>query len=806
MRARHRRLEWLALGAGLLLVGALLGVSLFDEHEYADARERDRLSVQAQVIAANLGHQLEGVNFALAAMRDDFLAATSESAGLEVSRRLQVLSDAMPSVRTMIVTDSQGTVLASDRGVLIGMNFSQREYFTIARADANPDTLYVSPPFETVLGVYSINLARVLIDAKGAFAGIVAATLDPHYFDTLLRSVLYAPDMWASLAHQDGKVFLFAPPNNKALGLDLDKPGSFRNRHLATGQVATVMTGTVYATGEERMMARRIVSHAGLAMDKTLAIAASRDLATIFLPWRQRVVAYGLLWVLLAAAASFGLFVFQSRREKQDRQASEHRREQRESAERLELAVAGADLGLWEWHVRSDEAAFNARWCARIGYSPDELARNASTWRDRIHPDDWPELQANLERHLEGATPFYHSEHRIRHKDGHWVWVLGRGKVVERDASGAPVRMAGTQMDITERKLAEQDLRASEAQFRTLAEEDLAGVVIIQDARFKYVNPAMTGMIGYTRAELLEARTVLEFVIEDDRALVADKLGLRESGEVQSAHYYFRCRRKNGSIADLEALGTSIPFDGRFAVMSTVLDITDRTEAEKERQHVAAQLRNAYRRLAQAQEAERRAVAKELHDEVGQNLSALNLNLHSIRRELPDELRTSLHGRLEDSLILLDETVARVRSVMGSLRPPMLDEYGLHATLRWLAHETAQRSGIACTLSGTELAARLPSDVEATLLRIAQEALMNAVKYSKASEIRIALSATQHFAEMEIADDGVGFLLSDQNVRVAKPTWGLLTMRERADSLRGKLSVESAAGGGTRVVAQIPLA
>ena len=138
------------------------------------------------------------------------------------------------------------------------------------------------------------------------------------------------------------------------------------------------------------------------------------------------------------------------------------------------------------------------------------------------------------------------------------------------------------------RKQAAEALRASEAKFRSLAEEDLAGVVIIQDGRFKYVNPAIARMLGYSREELLGASSVLEVVADEDRTLVRENLRRRQDGEVRSMGYTFRARNKDGSPVYLEVFGTRIPFECRFAVMATVLDITDRKQAEETQAKLAA--------------------------------------------------------------------------------------------------------------------------------------------------------------------------------------------------------------------------
>lgn len=123
-----------------------------------------------------------------------------------------------------------------------------------------------------------------------------------------------------------------------------------------------------------------------------------------------------------------------------------------EARQRLELALAGSDLGMWDWDIPSGRVSFNARWGEMLGYAPEELVPSLDTWKRLVHPDDWPGVNEVLQAHLSGEQPIYESEHRLRHKDGHWVWVLDRGKVVAWDAEGQPLRAAGTHLDISDRK------------------------------------------------------------------------------------------------------------------------------------------------------------------------------------------------------------------------------------------------------------------------------------------------------------------------------------------------------------------
>lgn len=127
--------------------------------------------------------------------------------------------------------------------------------------------------------------------------------------------------------------------------------------------------------------------------------------------------------------------------------------------ERHRLALEGGGLGTWDWNILSGEVQFNERWAEILGYTLDEIEPNVETWKRLLHPDDAPRVYAVLEEHLAGRTPRYDTEHRLRHKDGHWVWVLDKGRVIERDLDGRPLRASGTHLDITDRKRTDEELR-----------------------------------------------------------------------------------------------------------------------------------------------------------------------------------------------------------------------------------------------------------------------------------------------------------------------------------------------------------
>lgn len=130
----------------------------------------------------------------------------------------------------------------------------------------------------------------------------------------------------------------------------------------------------------------------------------------------------------------------------------------RASEERLAMVIKGSNDGIWDWNVVTNEVYFSPRWKAMLGYDDDEIENNFAAWQSLIHPDDLDRASQVVSDYFEGKIPSYQLEHRLRHKDGSYRWILARG-VAARDNTGRPLRMAGSHVDLTDLKLAEQELR-----------------------------------------------------------------------------------------------------------------------------------------------------------------------------------------------------------------------------------------------------------------------------------------------------------------------------------------------------------
>jgi signal transduction histidine kinase len=208
-------------------------------------------------------------------------------------------------------------------------------------------------------------------------------------------------------------------------------------------------------------------------------------------------------------------------------------------------------------------------------------------------------------------------------------------------------------------------------------------------------------------------------------------------------------------------------------------------------------------RLVEVQETERRSIARELHDEIGQSLTVAEMNLQSA---LQSSKQVNLNRRLEASIEAVERVLEQVHDLSLNLRPSMLDDLGLEPALRWYANRQAALTGLRVRFKSDRLDHRFEPSIETECFRIAQEALNNAAKHSKATEVNVELRKNGEQLHLRVRDDGVGFDVADLREKAVRgASLGLLSMQERATLAGGGLEFNSGPGQGTEVHAWFPL-
>jgi PAS domain S-box-containing protein len=246
-----------------------------------------------------------------------------------------------------------------------------------------------------------------------------------------------------------------------------------------------------------------------------------------------------------------------------------------ESEARLRLAVESSNTGLWDWNLVTNEVHFSAIWKKQIGYEDHEIPNIFGEWRSRVHPEDRDRALKTINDYIAAPWPNYENEFRFRHKDGSYRWILAKAALI-RNADGQVTRMLGSHLDITERKLAEQALRASEERSRKLFDYAPDGI-LITDAQSYYLdaNAGMCRMLGYTRGEMTGMRAS-QFAAQIEATSIGSVLETLKGDA--DYHREWQLRRKDGSTFAAEVMATKMP-DGNLLAM--VRDITERKHAEE---------------------------------------------------------------------------------------------------------------------------------------------------------------------------------------------------------------------------------
>lgn len=461
---------------------------------------------------------------------------------------------------------------------------------------------------------------------------------------------------------------------------------------------------------------------------------------------------------------------------------------------------------LYKYSAREGGIYYSPRVGDVLGYTPEYLLEHAMCWHDSIHPSDLARVDLAIEALFAGTG--FDIEYRIQDIHGEWHWFHDRNMDIRRQ--GKDVIVEGLVMDITERKQAEDALKKSNDKFRALVETTHDFVwEITADGTYTYCSPQTIDILGYNPEELL-GRRPFDLMPEEERERV-EKVFTACVDQYGPINALLNINlAKDGREVILETSGR--PFfnlDGKLQGYRGVdRDITERTQAEKDRQNSEKRLRALSNHLLLVREEEKERIAREIHDELGGQLTAIKLDADWLQEKL-DNAPCETAARVAD---MADSVLATIRRIVTELRPTLLDDMGLRAALDWQLGEFEKRTGIECKFldASCEYCSEwgkcantvFSPQVSIVLFRIVQEALTNVSRYANASRVDLQCQVADKSVIFTIRDNGVGF---DAAVIEKPSSHGIRGMFERAGSMGGSLQVISKRNVGTTIKISLPI-
>jgi PAS domain S-box-containing protein len=470
----------------------------------------------------------------------------------------------------------------------------------------------------------------------------------------------------------------------------------------------------------------------------------------------------------------------------------------RTSEERLRLAQQAAGIGAFERNVRTGVVT-----CTDLepmyGLQPGTLdGKTTAFFQNLIHPDDRARVMDLVDRALKMGQQTT-GEWRVVWPDGSIHWIAGRWQVF-MDESGAPSRVFGVNMDVTERKRTEEALRESENKLRLLLDSTAEAIYGVDlEHRCTFCNPACLRALGYECLDEVLGKnmhSLIHHTRADGARYPAEECGVHRvtrTGEgVHAEDEMFW--RANGTSFHVEYW--SYPQRRAQEVVGAVVAFVDITE----RKLAEAALSTVTRKLIDAVEQERARIARELHDDISQRLALLTIELELLRETSPD-LPPEARSRIGELRNQSAEIATDIQSLSHELHSAKLQYLGIVAAMRGFCQECAEQQKVEIDFKAHDVPSPLSPEISLCLFRVAQEALHNSAKHSGVQHFEVRLWGTSDEIHFTVRDSGMGF---DREAAKNSRGLGLISMEERLKVLNGALSIDSQPKRGTTIHARVP--
>jgi PAS domain S-box-containing protein len=463
--------------------------------------------------------------------------------------------------------------------------------------------------------------------------------------------------------------------------------------------------------------------------------------------------------------------------------------------QRYEWVSKATSQAIWQWDIGSDMCFwYGENYQKLFGYGVVNEYEPCKQWRENLLPVDADRI---INTHLEAVhnnKEYWSDTYWFRKANGEYAFVQDRAFIV-RDANGKALRMIGAMDDITARKKAEEALALSENWYRLLFNQGPIPQIIFETGtlQIKQVNEAALLLYGYSIDEFLDM-TLLDIKPIKDHEPSRNNVDLAsKSGRTYKGTWIHLNKKGEEMIVDV--VSTGIIYEGREALLATMIDITEKVRLEEKILNLKLEEQKKISKATiQGQEKERELIGAELHDNINQVLTTTKLYLEIAYEK--EEYRMDLIQKSKQNII---NTINEIRFLCKMLIPSAIKDVGLSDSIQDLieSYKLTQKFKIHFTHKGCFN--ELPRDFKVNLFRIIQEQLNNIAKYSEASNVWMELSIDKTVS-LIIRDDGKGFDPATKSNGV-----GLLNIKYRTELYDGTVRIISAEGQGCTLGLEFPM-
>lgn len=456
---------------------------------------------------------------------------------------------------------------------------------------------------------------------------------------------------------------------------------------------------------------------------------------------------------------------------------------------RFEMIAKSTTDVLYEWHLQSGEIWWSEGWQTRFGYPEKDIELSFEWWSDKIHPEDKMRVISSTRKAIENNENHWSATYRFKNGQDKYSHVIDRGYFL-KDKEGKNEYMVGTISDITDEVKTQEELRASEQQYRLLYKQSPIPMFIYDQETLKIssVNQAAIEKYGYSEDEFLNM-TILDIRPEKDVEAVK-RLISKSKNEIRAHGKDWVHLTKSGKELIVKITSSVINYRNKKQRLVIAHDISEQREAEE----------RALSAIIEGEERERQRIAKELHDGLGQYLSASNMNLKSVYEDL-ENIPESLKSTFKTGLHFLDHAISETRSISQNLMPKAIQDYRLGMAVESLINQLRKTHDIHFYLYTNLEDVELGDKIQINFYRILQEALNNSVRHGKPNKIEVQLVYSEGELFMTIEDDGTGFKMND----IKGKGIGIRSMKTRVGAMSANMDIVSKAGKGTIVSVVAPV-